>query len=619
MSRYGSIRRADGRTARLASMLALAIVGGLGSAPATYAQEPAAPPASAPVPPAAPPAPVAAAPTSAESQPATPLPTPAPGVAAPLVVAPETFAPGTAVVGAPVLAPAAPSIPENVQVVRFQGPEGVVVEVLGPSPDPVPTGDGHGLLTAGLRVGTPYRLRLTNLPDKPGVEIFPVVEVVGHLHRPAGIDPGKYPIRVVFSLEDIDDVIDRARLVTQVIYLEDPENALPIKLPKDQIPVVGLNPSEDPLKVGAALGRVMVIVRMGGRKPTPEEVQLSAFTVTGGPAIGGHCPFTQATGDPCAVPCGPVCGTPPPRGTKWLPKDEYLCDGGDHKDPARFGGDGGLAGIDPRDAVIRFDDGRRPRALPTNTVCIYAPRFAEVRTSVGANESIKVDIPVRTKFVQKETVEAARQELLRFVKNESAELARMRERASGLGARQLTGQNNTVQVPSGYNQANHIAGAIQEEHPQLERLRQKPQKFRERQKGIGIKTAESAIITGITEGAGQMVMTWPARETVGVETPPNRPGMAVIKRVSATEAEAGDKVEYVIQFRNMGNTPIRDVTIVDSLLPRLEYVKGSAKGPKGSTFTADDNRAGSTELKWVLPEPLRPGVEGYVSFEAVVR
>jgi hypothetical protein len=69
----------------------------------------------------------------------------------------------------------------------------------------------------------------------------------------------------------------------------------------------------------------------------------------------------------------------------------------------------------------------------------------------------------------------------------------------------------------------------------------------------------------------------------------------------------------------MGNTPIRDVTVFDSLLPRLAYVKGSARGPKGTAFSSEENRVGSTELKWVLPAAVPPGVEGHVSFQAVVR
>ncbi len=114
-------------------------------------------------------------------------------------------------------------------------------------------------------------------------------------------------------------------------------------------------------------------------------------------------------------------------------------------------------------------------------------------------------------------------------------------------------------------------------------------------------------------------MTWPAREVVGVEVPPNRPGLAVIKRVSEGMAEPGEVLTFVIQFRNMGNTPITAVSIVDSLLPRLEYVAGSAQGPRGTVFTAGENRAGSTELRWDLQGALPPGAEGHVLFQVLVR
>ena len=575
----------SGRT-RCATLLALAITAGLGSA-AARAQNTPRPPI---------------------------LSTPAPVTPAPTRV-PE--APGSVIVGPGEVVAEAPGLPTEVQVVRFQGPDGVRVEVLGPNPEPVPVGDGKGLITVGLKVGTSYRLRVSNLPNRPSAEFFPVIEMVGHLHRPAAIDPGKYPVRVVFTEEDFDDVVARGRLVTQVIYLEDPEQALPIAMPKDQIPMVTLSPSEDPLKVGAALGRVMAIVRMGARKPTPEETAAGMGWAYEGP--WGVCPFTQNNGGKCMVACGPVCGTPPPPGKAWMPKDEYLCDGGDAGDPVRFSGDGGLAGLDPRDAVIKFDDGRRARALPTNVVCVYAPRFAEVRSSVGPNENLIVEASVGMKTLAKQATEAVKEGPKRLTMNQGAEASRNRERASGLANRQRAGVHEDSLAAAGNDAITHIAVNIKGQNTEKMRIREKASFMLERQKNVGIKTAESAVVTGITEGASQAVMTWAPSETVGVETPPGRPGMAVIKRVSAGEAEPGDTLTYVIQFRNMGNTAIRDVTIVDSLLPRLGYIKGSAQGPKGTAFTADDNRVGGTELKWVLPSALKPGAEGRVTFQALVR
>jgi uncharacterized repeat protein (TIGR01451 family) len=114
-------------------------------------------------------------------------------------------------------------------------------------------------------------------------------------------------------------------------------------------------------------------------------------------------------------------------------------------------------------------------------------------------------------------------------------------------------------------------------------------------------------------------MAWKPQEAVGVEEPPDKPGLAVIKQVDRAEAEPGDTVTYTIRFRNMGNVPIRAVSIVDNLLPRLEYVAGSAHGPKGTVFTARPNEAGSSELRWDLPGALEPGAEGAVSFRVRVR
>jgi uncharacterized repeat protein (TIGR01451 family) len=511
-----------------------------------------------------------------------------------------------------------PAIPPDIQLVRFRVPAGAHVEILGPAPEPIALAEGRPQDIHGLKVGVGYRLRIWDIPDRPGAEVFPVVEVVGHLHRPPGIDPAKFPIRIVFGPEDLADAVDRGRLVTQVVYLEHPEQALPIALPKDEIPVVTLNPTEEPLKVGSALGRVMAIVRLGGRRPTMDELGGPGLL---GPGMAGsaRCPFVGTDGNPCRMPCGPVCGTPPPPDRPWVPRDEYLCDGGDQAEPVHIAGDGGLAGIDPRDAALRFDDTTRPRVLPTNVVCVYAPRFAVVRTAVGPNEALNVEGPWRASILERQAGFDARQGSRRLTQNQAAELDRARLRASGLKGRVYAGSHTELRVLNGFDASIHDAHHIITEGVELTRIRQKAGLLKEKLPPLAIKTLEKTVVTGVAEGAGRMVMSWAPRETVGVEVPPNKPGMAVVKRVSAGEAEPGDVLTYVIQFRNMGNTPIRAVTIVDSLLPRLGYVAGSALGPEGTIFTAVENKVGSTELRWDLPAPLAPGAEGYVLFKATVR
>ncbi len=557
---------------------------------------------------------------------------PATGVA---VVGPTTVeggatvpAPGSAVEAATgVPGPRAPMLSPDIQVVRFQAPEGVAVEVLGPTPTPVPQGDHGGVLTTGLKRGVGYRLRIFNIPERPGAEVFPVIEVVGHLHRPEGIDPGKYPIRVIFTRDDLDTVLDLGRLVTKVIYLEDPDQALPLRMAKDQIPVVSLNPAEHPLRVASALGRPMAIVRIGGRRPTLEEVDGGSAGDLGLDWVGGigtgPCPYLRQDGTRCPMPCGPVCTAPAPAAQTALPRDEYLCDGGDRGIRATVGPNGLLGGIEPRDAVVRFDIGLgervQPRVLPTNVVCLYAPRFAEVRVTTGTNATIDVQGPRVGHVV--ETPLLARNEAgaRRIAQNQSAELARNRSRASGLKSREWIGEESNDRRAGGFDNTTQLASNLQKQNTELARNREKLLTRRNRIRLEGIKTATPPIVTGVVEGAGEAVRVFGPHSMNGVETPPNRPGLAVIKRVSATEAEPGDSLTYVIVYRNMGNTPIRTVTIADSLLPRLEYVKGTSRGPEGTSFSSAVNRVGSTELRWTLPGIIAPGASGHVSFEVIVR
>jgi uncharacterized repeat protein (TIGR01451 family) len=250
---------------------------------------------------------------------------------------------------------------------------------------------------------------------------------------------------------------------------------------------------------------------------------------------------------------------------------------------------------------------------------VYAPRFAEVRVSGGPNESFSIQAANDAKLLEHETTEAIKQGPKRFVQNQGAEDARQRQRASGLGSRVRAGVHSDLRVLSGYDAALASMSNKQLQSAEKLRLRLKPEILKDQQRLEGIKTAEALVVTGIIEGASQTVMSWKPQETVGVELPPNQPGLAVIKRVDAEQAEPGDTLTYVIQYRNMGNTPIHAVTIIDSLLPRLGYVPGSAQGPKGTIFSSEENRAGSMELRWELPGSIPPGGSGYVVFKALVR
>jgi uncharacterized repeat protein (TIGR01451 family) len=566
---------------------------------------------------------------AATAAPAAPIIVSSP--ATPTANAPEGV-PGAAVVGpgAPPDSPAPTSIPilePDVQVVRFQGPPGLTVQVLAPAPIPVPVGDGGGIITVGLKRGVGYRLLVRGITERPVAELYPVVEIVGHLHRPEGIDPGKYPIRVVFNQDDMDDAVDRGRLVTKVIYLEDPDQAIPFKMAKDEVPVITLNPTEPPLRVASALGRPVAIVRIGGRRPTNSEIDGAVAGDIGldyAENIGSKpCPFLGQSGARCSLPCGPVCVPSPPPARPSLPRDEYLCDGGDRATPAAPNQNGRITGVDPRDAIVRFDIGvkgvSQARILPTNVVCVYAPRFAEVRVSSGTNQNIDIQTTKTDKTLAKLSRAESKVDSRRLVQNQAAELARARARSSGLKGRLMPSEGSNSRAASAYSDNTLAVLAVAKQTAELSKNKQKLGQVSERLRLDGIKSAEGPLMAGIVEGASEAVKVWGPHAMTGVETPPDRPGLAVIKRVTPAEAEPGDTLTYAIVYRNMGNTPIRSVSIVDSLLPRLEYKQGTSSGPPGTEFTTAVNRVGATELRWVLPDVLAPGASGYVSFQAIVR
>src|SRR5437763_8695455 len=122
-------------------------------------------------------------------------------------------------------------------------------------------------VVVGLRPGYVYRFELTNLPYNPGKALYPEVEVRGVLVPRPGMRYMDYPLPLVFAQADIERAL-RGVLVTKVIYLEDPEKAVPTDVPPDR-PVETPEDSErDALKNARENGRLMAVLRLGDRRPS---------------------------------------------------------------------------------------------------------------------------------------------------------------------------------------------------------------------------------------------------------------------------------------------------------------------------------------------------------------
>jgi uncharacterized repeat protein (TIGR01451 family) len=92
-----------------------------------------------------------------------------------------------------------------------------------------------------------------------------------------------------------------------------------------------------------------------------------------------------------------------------------------------------------------------------------------------------------------------------------------------------------------------------------------------------------------------------------------------VKVASQKDALPGEEVEFTIRFDNIGTQPVGNVTIVDNLTIRLEYVPDSAQCSVEAAFFTQDNQSDSLVLRWELAEPLQPGQGGIIRFKCQVR
>jgi len=103
------------------------------------------------------------------------------------------------------------------------------------------------------------------------VQGFSTVEVIGRLNPPPGQEQ-RFAIPVVLTQQDLELALS-GKFVTRVVYLEDPDSAVPnASNPDDPTDQEWLEaaPGRDPLAMADILGRPVAIIRMGSRVPDVE-------------------------------------------------------------------------------------------------------------------------------------------------------------------------------------------------------------------------------------------------------------------------------------------------------------------------------------------------------------
>ena len=148
------------------------------------------------------------------------------------------------------------------QPVRINLPKGGNVAIL----DPQSGSFQSASLPAqfGLMVGSTYRIRVSDLPDHPGVVLYPLIEVMDRLHPPPG-EADNFPIPFSITRHDVDEALS-GQLVTKVVYLEQPQLAAR-RNPQNPDNETSISNTRNLIQEADAMGRPILIVRIGGRQP----------------------------------------------------------------------------------------------------------------------------------------------------------------------------------------------------------------------------------------------------------------------------------------------------------------------------------------------------------------
>ncbi|WP_147870392.1 hypothetical protein [Stieleria maiorica] len=154
-----------------------------------------------------------------------------------------------------------------------------------------------------------FRIKLTNIPGREGVELYPTIELA-YANPRTGAYLAHNSIPLQFDEEDFDQVVT-GNFVTKVLYLPDPDFQGPALAGIDTLVSTRLDPGVDPIVEADRRGSILAIIRLGDK-----DIEMPGSGGMGlgmAPPIAGlPAPFAPASTEGCC-PEGGVCATAPPQ------------------------------------------------------------------------------------------------------------------------------------------------------------------------------------------------------------------------------------------------------------------------------------------------------------------
>ncbi len=301
------------------------------------------------------------------------------------------------------------------------------------------------------------------------------------------------------------------------------------------------------------------------------------------------------------------------------PRDEYLRDGGDRHMPAGVGREWQVYGVEMEDAVAHYDtlDGRRI-VEPSNEVYIYSPRFGAVRQVVGlmaneqkvaargVTEDVALSKPAHTQLVGSTTKNIQLGDEI-GARPTQAFVTRQGDGAISTAVGPRSFQND-------YKPYENVAVIRTGKFEGAESLRLA------KSAQAAVSWNETQMVQAIINLQGPMTAVQDEKlESVYNVKFEGKPALRLIKVASTAFANPGEEVWFTLRFDNLGSETIGNVTILDSLSTRLEYVPGSAQCSREAAFSTQPNEGDSSVIRCELKDPLEAGQGGVIRFCCRVR
>jgi len=317
------------------------------------------------------------------------------------------------------------------------------------------------------------------------------------------------------------------------------------------------------------------------------------------------------------VPCAP-CETECAPEVRCMDPQEYIYDGGDRDPPVRLRDDFSQSGLDPEDTVIQYTTKTGTTEVQAGCrVAIYAPRFGSVRKRTGVLTS---DLALRPQaailpngpgILRDQLPPVNVMQPLKPVSKDSVRVVEaFRERQRPLPSELVLPMGVISDAFKPYEDLDIIRFG--------DLLGTDPAK-------LALAAAAARIWTNIDQlqviidGQDAVVVTdlQQPREYTLYEYKGAR--VRICKVASETIANPGDIISFTIRYDNVGDQPVSNLVVTDSLAPRLEYVDASQQSSIAARFSTIPNEAGSSILRWEIDHELKPGEGGFVRFDTKVR